>query len=158
MKHGTDKQLQALAAGELLDDRKELESHLAVCSACRHQLHVYRQLMSVLAEAPAEELSPNFASSVIGRIEESGSRAMNYLEWGLASIIVLIGVPMVFAYIDREGLTTLARDSWLVLADVFRSVASVSSFPVDTNLSLIAAAALAVGLYHLAVRLAFRPR
>jgi anti-sigma factor RsiW len=157
MKHCTDKQLQALATGEVLDDRKELESHLAVCSSCRHQVQVYGQLMSVLAEAPAEELSPNFASSVIGRIEESGTRAMNYLEWGLASIIVLVGVPMVFAYIDRQGLATLARDSWLVLSDMFRSVTSVSSFLVDTNFSLIAAAAV-VGLYHLAVRLAVRPR
>ncbi len=49
-------------------ERREVEAHLAACTACRTRAEEFRALWGVLDEAPAVEVSPEFDARLRARI------------------------------------------------------------------------------------------
>jgi anti-sigma factor RsiW len=72
----TEKKLVAYLDGKLaIAERRQLEAHLAICTACQERAEGFRSVWDVLDELPALAPSPAFDNRVRSRVRQEPVRA-----------------------------------------------------------------------------------
>ncbi len=96
--------LSAYCDGEVTDhERKEVESHVETCTACRDRLDRYRHSSAFLRGAGRESLPAHFAASVRTRLREEGSEERQWIPAELLAQKILIALTVIV--IVLSGLT-----------------------------------------------------
>jgi predicted anti-sigma-YlaC factor YlaD len=84
------------------EERAAIESHLAACPVCRAAFETRRRIEEAAGSLPAFEVPPDFAASVMSRLEAAPSPARGrrgVLSWVIAAAAAGFGLGGVFVLI-----------------------------------------------------------
>ncbi len=120
-------------------ERREVETHLAGCDACRARVEEYRKLWNVLDEVPATEPSFGFDARLRARIAAEPRR--NWFGWLVPSprlafttaLLVALSVWMAKLPAERQD-TITAEKQFLMIKDL----GVLENYDVVTNFDALA--------------------
>ncbi len=139
MNHLTDRELQSYIGGQL-EDKKEMEDHLLLCLHCRKQLAMYKTIFSELKTDSGISFPPNFAQSVIRRIEGVRERRIDLIESGLSAAAVLVGMGLTLYYVNWKPVSEFLVEGYRNSLDYFGGLSLLPHLPanwVGANTSLL---------------------
>ena len=146
MNHLSDPQIQSYLEGGF-KGKNEIEEHLRVCRYCQNQLAMYKIIVSELRSDTAASFSPNFAESVIRKIEIARERKANFIESGLLAAAVIVGTGLTFYYANWKPLTEFLTEGYRRALEYFGEVTFTAPIPenwlgANTGVFLLAGAIL----------------
>lgn len=130
MNHLTDQELQSYIDGHI-EDKKETEDHLRLCLYCRKQLAMYKIIFSELKTDSGISFSPNFAQSVIRRIEAARERKIDFVESGLSAAAILVGMGLTLYYVNWKPVSEFFVEGYRNSIDYFESLSLVPHLPAN---------------------------
>jgi anti-sigma factor RsiW len=99
--------------------RRELEDHLAICSACRQDLEAERRLDQLLAAQPLAQPPPDFTLQVLARLQRERAPApglgrwlLNGLPYAASAAALLAGLNRVFGALPARARGVLEPSLW----------------------------------------------
>ena len=102
-KHLTDMEIQDYLDDNLPQEQSGIvQNHIENCRSCQNELKLYRNLYGGLKEEPAFSLSPNFAASIVSRIEVEQAGSFRLKLWYIFLSILGIGLALgtTFYFVD----------------------------------------------------------
>jgi predicted anti-sigma-YlaC factor YlaD len=158
LEHVTDEQIQEFLDAGVGKKNRAVAEHLAECPDCRAAVADYRHFYRQLADDTGFELDPDFAASVIARIDPvSPSRSRWLLIYPVAAALVAV-VATLCIFVDFSGFYHSLKDSYAIVATFDNVILnSVTAFLQGLNLkaSLVVSAGLMLLAFAVLERLFF---
>jgi anti-sigma factor RsiW len=111
------------------DERRAVESHLAVCAPCREELALLRDLRSTLRRAPRVDVETIAASIPPYRAPARGHRVAGWRAAAAIAAILVGGASLTLLHRASDPGAAGAPSTFAVAGDTSRGESSVGSVP-----------------------------